>query len=240
MKDLLVFQHVPQEPLGLIEKMARQNGMGLQIVELWKPGYKIPDWRNFRGLVGMGGPMGVGDSKEVYPSKDDELRVYRGAILEDFPMLGLCLSAQLMAHALGAKVHPNIVDGKRIKEIGYYDLELKESDPIFKGFKSPLKVLEWHGDVFELPEGAKLLASSELAPNQAFRKGNVIGTLFHFEMTPEMIDHMIRVDNAWIHDGFELDDDKFRADSLVYEALMESQCKRLMDNFTKVIKAAGR
>ncbi len=85
---------------------------------------------------------------EDYPSKKDELEFIKGA-LGKIPIIGFCLGSQLLAHALGADVYPNMKDGKKVKEIGYYDVDLTnegQKDQIFEGFTSPVTVLQWHGD----------------------------------------------------------------------------------------------
>ena len=101
------------------------------------------------------------------------------------------MGSQLLAHVLGAEVKQNIVNGKIKKEIGYYDIGLTKAglkDPIFKNFTSPVKVLEWHGDAFEMPADATLLATSADCVNQAFRYGDkTYGMLFHNEFfTPAL------------------------------------------------------
>jgi GMP synthase (glutamine-hydrolysing) len=113
------------------------------------------------------------------------------------PVLGICLGAQLLARALGAEVRP----GER-KEIGFAPVEVAGAeDPLLGRLAPSTEVLHWHGDVFDLPAGAELLASSELTENQAFRVGNAWGVLFHPEAdlalveawmaVPEMLDEAL-------------------------------------------------
>ena len=229
----LVFQHVPHEHPGLITKFAAEKGIGLVIIELWKS-YTLPKPEEFDGLIIMGGPMGV---YEDYPSKNDEVNFIKQA-LGKMPILGLCLGSQLLAYALGAKVYQNEKDGKRLKEIGYYDVELAPAglkDSIFKGFTSPIKVLQWHGDTFDLPNGATLLASGPDCKNQAFKYGNNVYALqFHVEFTPEMIEKQLQTDKDWIHDNFNLDEDLVKRQAKEYAGLMEDSCKKLFDNFVSV------
>ena len=147
----------------------------------------------------------------------------------------------MLAHTLGAKVYPNIKDGKKVKEIGYLSVELTEEglkERLYKGFVSPVKVLQWHGDAYDLPKGAVLLAYSKDCQNQAFRFGkNVYGMLFHNEFTPEGIKKQIEVDKVWIHDGIDLDEEELKDQAKENEALMKKQCKRLFDNFLGIIKS---
>lgn len=226
----LVFQHIIDEFPGLIQKWADEQGITLDIIELWKP-YKIPEVLNYQGLIIMGGPMGV---YENYLSEKDELAAIKKA-LGKIPIIGFCLGAQLLAHGLGAKVYPNLKNGKRVKEIGYYQVDLTSeglSDPILKGFASPIKVFQWHGDAFDLPNGAKLLATNSNCTNQAFVYGdNAYGFLFHFEFTPKMVENQIKNDKEWIHKDHVMDEEKLKQEAKEYAVLMEDQCKRLFNNF---------
>jgi GMP synthase-like glutamine amidotransferase len=124
-----------------------------------------------------------------------EMEFIRQAIQQRQPILGICLGAQLIARALGATVRRNSA-----KEIGWYGLHFTEAagnDRLFHGL-SPATVFHWHGETFDLPPGAELLASSDLCRNQAFRIGaGVYALQFHLEVTPEMIaDWCVQDENA--------------------------------------------
>jgi GMP synthase (glutamine-hydrolysing) len=132
-------------------------------------------------LVILGGPISVND-KMMFPFIDAEIALLKERIAADKPTLGICLGAQLIASALGAKIFP----GKE-KEIGWYPLDLTQA-----GKNSSLRylsaehcsMLHWHGESFDLPEGAVLLASSERFKNQAFSYGeNILALQFHPEIT---------------------------------------------------------
>ena len=234
---ILVFQHVPHEPLGLIAEYAEKKGIELNVVEFWKS-YNIPSLDGFDALIIMGGPMGVYDGPKKFPSKVDEVNFIKNA-LNKIPIIGFCLGSQLLAHVLGAEVKQNIVNGKIKKEIGYYDIGLTKAglkDPIFKNFTSPVKVLEWHGDAFEMPADATLLATSADCVNQAFRYGDkTYGMLFHNEFTSEMVDGLIVIDRDWIHTDFEFNDAKVSQEAKEYKLLIQKQCSMLMDNFISLI-----
>ncbi len=239
---ILVFQHVPHESPGYIADYAKEKGITLTVLELWKP-YTMPDMREFDALIVLGGPMGVYDD---FPSKEDELHAIWRSMEHSIPMLGICLGSQLLAHALGAKVYKNFKDGKRAKEIGYYDVALtaeEKTSPLFKGFPSSFKVLEWHGDAFDLPphqsaadwcggapKGAALLASTPLCQNQAFSCQRAYGTLFHTEFTVEMVKKLADIDRKWMCEDFNLNEEKLLADAKSLAPFMKKQCYQLLDN----------
>jgi GMP synthase (glutamine-hydrolysing) len=229
MKKLLIFQHIAREHPSYIFDYVVERKYEIDVVKLWEGGI-IPDVSAYDGLIVLGGPMGV---YEEYTGKEEEL----AAISQNIgttPMLGICLGAQLLAHALGARVYPHEVDGKHVKEVGYYSVNLTDEGirhRLFKGFKSPVQVLQWHGDTFDLPEEATLLASDVLCKNQAFCKGNVCGLQFHVETTPELIEEWLQEDAAWTHTDFDLDEEKTLADAKKLAPLMKVQCYKLLDNF---------
>lgn len=137
-------------------------------------------------LIVMGGSMSVYEV-EQYPFLAAEVNWIQQAVEQQLPVLGICLGAQLLAKAMGAKVYPN-----RIKEIGWYPLEILPTtaeDPLFADCQSTETVFQWHGDTFDLPPGAVLLAESALCKQQAYRVGPCAwGLQFHIEMTPDMVD----------------------------------------------------
>ena len=231
----LVFQHVPHEHPGRITEYCREKGIELGVVEFWKP-CKMPKVTDYDALIIMGGPMGVYDD---YSSKKDELNAIKAALQDKIPVLGICLGSQLLAHALDAKVYPNMLNGKRAKEVGFFEVELTEegkSDRIFSGFNSPLKVLQWHGDAFDIPAGAVKLASSRLCSNQAFSYGNDYGLLFHLEFTTEMIRKQMQIDREWMHKDNDADEEEIMTQARKNEKLMEIQFRQLFDNFISAVK----
>ncbi len=234
----LVFQHVPHEHIGLIGDFAQENNIALDIIELWKP-YQIPSVLTYDALIIMGGPMGVYNEKDVYPSRDDEMRAIKEGLFK-VPMFGFCLGHQLLAHVLGADVYPNVISNRKIKEVGFFPIALTEEglrSPLLKGFTSPLNVFLWHGDVCNVPKDATLLATSSLCQNQAFSYKNVFGIQFHFEITPEMIDTLIELDQKWIHEDNDVDENILRQQAKEKRGLMKEQSDKLLRNFVDIISS---
>lgn len=136
-------------------------------------------------VIIMGGPMSVHDESE-FPWLVEEKRFLREAISAGIPILGICLGAQLLASALGAKIYKNSQ-----KEIGWFDIT-KVPNPGFQ-FPDTIKVFHWHGETFTLPPGAVHLARSAACEQQAFQYGeNIIGLQFHLETTQETINSLIK------------------------------------------------
>jgi len=160
-----------------------ERGIGIHRVEL-DEGDPLPDWREFDLIVAMGGPMSVNDEDE-HPWLIAEKRLIREAVDAGVGYWGACLGVQLLASSLGAQVYA----GPK-PEVGVLDVTLTGEgvdDPVFAGLPRELPTLQWHGDTFDLPEGAVRLAESPAYPNQAFRYGRAAyGVQFHVEVTPEM------------------------------------------------------
>jgi GMP synthase-like glutamine amidotransferase len=179
-------QHVPFEGLGSIETWLGAAGFEITKTPFFQNTFlPNPDEINF--LVVMGGPMSVNDEAD-YPWLVDEKIFIRRCIEKGKSVLGICLGAQLIASALGARVYRNPV-----KEIGWFPIQAIPSaeEAIFL-FPSTIEVFHWHGETFDLPIGAVPLARSEGCANQAFQFGrSVIGLQFHLETTPESARNLV-------------------------------------------------
>ncbi|MEZ5150261.1 type 1 glutamine amidotransferase [Rhodococcus zopfii] len=158
-------------------------------VRLWRE--PLPETVDYRGIVVMGGPMGVNDGALV-PWIDDEIAYLRSALASNVPVWGVCLGAQLLAAALDAKVYPG-----QVPEVGVCDVELTDAsaaDPVWGELPASFPTLQWHGDTFDLPTGATLLASSPAYPNQLFRHGRSYGVQFHLEAGPDVAAQWLAID----------------------------------------------
>jgi GMP synthase (glutamine-hydrolysing) len=185
-RSLIVLQHAAPETPGLIADAL--NECKLRTIHSYD-GEPVPkELGDAAGLIVMGGPQSV-DEQEKFPYLLDELCLIENALRTGKPVLGVCLGSQLLATALGARVHP----GKQ-KEIGWHEVTLAPEarrDVLFNHLPHTFTALHWHGDIFELPRSAVSLASSAMTPHQAFRHGfHAYGLLFHLEMIREQITGM--------------------------------------------------
>jgi GMP synthase-like glutamine amidotransferase len=186
--DVLVLQHIACEPPGVYEDVLHERGVRIARVEL-DEGDAMPT-HAFDAIVAMGGPMSVNDEAEN-PWLVEEKRVIGDAVRAGTPYWGACLGVQLLAAALGAPVYPGPAP-----EVGLLPVSLTDegrSDPVTGVLPAEVLTLQWHGDTFDLPEGATLLASSPAYPNQAFRFREAFGVQFHLEVSPTMAEEWSHV-----------------------------------------------
>ncbi len=174
-----ILQHVAWEGPGLIESIARSRGLSVETHRL-DLAPTLPNLEDISGLIVMGGPMGVYET-ERYPFLAQECALISEMVTRDRPVLGVCLGAQLLAKSLGARVFPGSAS-----EIGFGSVQLTpaaSADRVFASSGVAMPVFHWHGDTFDLPIGATLLASSPAYAHQAFRFGQCIYALqFHLEV----------------------------------------------------------
>ncbi|WP_374547354.1 glutamine amidotransferase [Rhodoblastus sp.] len=195
----LVLRHVAFEGLDVLAPILRDNGFSIEVCEMGVDPFPAAEVQSCDLLIALGGPIGVYET-DVYPWLVEEIRAIGERLAAKKHTLGICLGAQLMAAALGAKVAPGPA-----KEIGYAPLTLTD-----EGRASPLaalegvKVLHWHGDAFDLPAGAKRLAFTAVCPNQAFSlDAYALGLQFHAEVEPKaleawLIGHTVELGKAGI------------------------------------------
>lgn len=230
MKDIILsIQNTEIETLGNFKELFESDGYKIETIHVKKD--KIPQEPDkYAGIVILGGYMSV---YEALPYLNEEQDLIRSANRLQVPLLGICLGSQLIAQALGGRVYK----GEQ-KEIGWFDVVINNEgkNDIFKGIANKnIKVFQWHGDTFKLPNSAMLLASSDLYP-QAFRLGNSIGILFHLEVTSQMI-------HNWTQNyGHEMNEVGISVNVILdgknseFESLANS-CKVVYGNFSKMIAA---
>jgi len=179
-------QHIKFEGPGSIAPWLEATGYEITNTKLFESA-KFPDLKKIDLLVVMGGPMSVND-EDNFPWLVSEKQFILEAIHSGKPVLGVCLGAQLIASALGARVYPN-----HAKEIGWFPIHgmLSNNTSVFS-FPPSMKVFHWHGETFDLPSGATRLAKSDGCENQAFQFGkSVIGLQFHLETTPKTASEIV-------------------------------------------------
>jgi GMP synthase-like glutamine amidotransferase len=186
------FQHVAFENLGTIENWANVNNHKISYTYFFEKDFVFPDLSAIDMLIVLGGYMNV-DEEDTFPWLKPEKQFIKQAIDSGKKVIGICLGSQLISAALGSKVYP-----AEEKEIGFYPIQLNNnalSMSLFSHFKNPYTVFHWHGDTFDLPKSAQLIASSEACKNQAYVLGDTVLALqFHFEMNESVIEDMLHYD----------------------------------------------
>ena len=191
--NVLIIQNVTSEGPGTIEDYLRTTNLPFTCIDLER-GQSLPDIAPFSHVIILGGPMAVYEMARTPYLRDEALFIEK-AVQAHKHVLGVCLGAQMLAHVLGARVYSG-----GAKEIGWYEVDVTDEgmkDPCMAMLavenKQIAQVFQWHGDTFDLPQGAVRLASSHLYPNQAFRYGDRVYALqFHIEVTPGIVNGWLR------------------------------------------------
>jgi GMP synthase (glutamine-hydrolysing) len=185
----MVIRHVEIEDLGYLGEALERDGIRPEYVDA----ESLPDERladPVGSLIVLGGPMGAYDV-DRHAFLRTEIDLIRAFLTTERPVLGICLGAQLLAAAAGARIYP----GEHGKEIGWAPVQLTEAgviDPLWAGFPASFDTFHWHGDTFDLPADAELLARTERYV-QAFRLGPAAyGVQFHPEVVPAQLQSWIR------------------------------------------------
>ena len=188
MKSVLVIRHVAFEGLGLLGDVLAEHDYQITTMDAGDGHWEALDPNKPDLLVVLGGPISAYE-QTLYPFLTAEYRCLETRLQAGRPTLGICLGAQLMAAVLGARVYP-----ARQKEIGWAPIRLTEAGQtsMLRHIGPDAPVLHWHGDTFDLPVGAALLASTDLCPNQAFSWGPAaLGLQFHLEVLASDIEHWL-------------------------------------------------
>ncbi|MFT3790263.1 MAG: gamma-glutamyl-gamma-aminobutyrate hydrolase family protein [Rudaea sp.] len=238
MSRILVFQHVAAEPLGTLDPLIRRRGHRVKFVNFERQPDARPRLDRYKGLIVLGGPMNVEDRGER-THLQTEIDVIRQALDEDKPVLGICLGAQLLAHALGGEVRRH-----RVSEIGWYDLATTDAgrgDPVLAPLGDAAPVFQWHGYTFDIPAGATHLARTGTCENQAFRHGsNAYGFQFHLEMDKPLIERWLALPDyrdELIAAGLGRDAESIRADTFAHIDAMQGKAFDVFNNFLDMLGA---
>lgn len=221
MSKILVVQNTRIEGSGYLGNLLKDDGF--EITSVNAKHERIPT-DNFSIAVILGAPESANDD---LPYLREEQRLIRTLVGNDVPVLGICLGSQLIAKTFGANVYP----GPR-KEIGFYnDLKISSNSPLFSGFENPFTVFHWHGDTFDLPEGAVRLASSEHYQNQAFQYKSAVGLQFHLEVNEEMVNLWLDKTEDRLGEIPYIDPQKIRSDVDENISMVKSNMRNFYKNF---------
>jgi len=267
MSRALILQHVPYEGPGRIVPVFRDFGIPCEIRHLYK-GDEVPtDLDEIRVLIVLGGPMGVADvGSEKYPFLAREVETLKRMVAADRPVWGICLGAQLLAHAAGAKVYPNVKPGATpdqpptpLPEFGWGPVTFPfpgGTDPIAFGLHDGSQMFHWHRDTFDLPKlpapanpapppapppptGNALISSTRICKNQAFRfKNRLYAFQYHFEMTPEGLASLVEGDKETADRELGAGGlTKLKEDTERFYPQYERLGNRILKNYVQFLKA---
>ena len=221
MSDVLVVQNTRIESSGYLGELLSRDGFDITSINAK---HEIIPNKKFSLVVILGAPESANDD---FPYLIEEQELIKNSVNDDIPVLGICLGSQLIAKTFGAKVY----SGPK-KEIGFYnDLKISNDSTFFSGFQNPFTVFHWHGDTFDLPQGALRLASSEHYLNQAFQYKSAIGLQFHLEVNEEMV-------NLWLDNTKEklqkisyINPQEIRSEINENISIVKSNMKNFYNNF---------
>lgn len=219
---VIVLMHVESEGPGSLGMFLDTIGAEVRTIRL-HDGDKLPELADLDAVISLGGPMNVYE-EAAFPFLRQETLFLEHALNTGIPVLGICLGAQMIAKAAGAKVTKSPK-----KEVGWGEVSLTDSgkkDPLFQGLPENLDVLQWHEDMFLIPEGGVLLATSDDCPHQAFRYRSGLGLQFHLEVTEEIL-------ADWFAKSPERDVIVDRYKQL--EPLLSLRAERMYNNFLGLI-----
>ena len=224
MSDVLLVQNTRIEGSGHLGELLSNDGFNITSISAKHE--RIPE-KKFSLVVVLGAPESANDD---LPYLIEEQKLIKNSVNDNIPVLGICLGSQLIAKTFGAKVYKGPT-----KEIGFYhDLMISNNSKLFDGFKNPFSVFHWHGDTFDLPDGAIRLALSENYSNQAFQYKSAVGLQFHLEINEQMV-------NLWLDKTEEklqqipyIDPQKIRSEIDENISIVKSNMRNFYNNFKSV------
>ena len=232
-RPVLVLTHAPHEGPGAITR-ALDVPYGVRtVLDVAEP--RLPALSEVSGVVVMGGAMDA-DDVAGHPGLKAERGLLAAAVDADVPVLGVCLGHQLLALALGARLHR-----RSATEVGFAPVRLVADDPVLGGLGAAgdaPTVLHWHSDEVDLPDGATLLASTDATAVQGFRAGSALGLQFHPELDVAMLDLWLATPDMTA--GMDDDEvDAIRADGARHLPTLLPAAQRVFAGFAEQVRARG-
>lgn len=227
-KTIYAIQHLAFEDLGALEDVLYELGFRVRYFEAGVE--DLSKALEYTGLtIILGGPIGVYEAND-YPFLQQEIDLLKLRLDKKLPTLGICLGAQLIAHALGAKVYAG-----HVKEIGWSTLDIRYANQNLLTPLANTPVLHWHGDTFDLPERATLLASSNIYSNQAFQIGsNILALQFHIEVANESLEKWLIGHSCELRKA-SINIPQLRQDNLKYAPNLAPIAAEILSNFMRQI-----
>lgn len=246
---VVVLQHVAREGPARLAAAAARAGLDVFVVRL-DEGAPVPEVDPKDVLVVMGGPMGVADiGAPATPFLAAEVELLKTRIARDAPTVGICLGAQLLAFAAGARVYPNVTkagsESRPLIELGWSPVRFVDepTEAVLTGLPAEAMMLHWHGDTFDLPTGAVLLGSTPSCAHQAFRlRTRLFGFQFHAEADASTVGRWVQEDAAYVARARGPGGaDAVRAETAALTKRDRALCDLLLDNvFAVFASAQGR
>lgn len=233
MKSAIAIRHVGFEDLGAFAPALRAAGYQIHYWDIGEQELWTLEPVKTDLLIVLGGPIGAYEH-DAYPFLKEEIDILERRLAANRPTLGICLGAQLIARAAGARVYSS-----GAKEIGFAPIRLTEAgrSSCLVPFAGEPVTLHWHGDTFDLPAGAARLASTDLCENQAFAMGpNIVGFQFHPEASAKgfekwLVGHAVELAAA------KIDVPRLRADAQTYGPELERKAQAVLADWLGGLKA---
>ena len=232
-KQAIIFRHMLDNDIGTRAHVLGERGIEFEVIDTFDNSIENFDALKPDLLIVLGGACGV-YQENLYPFIGDEKRIIKQRLDQDKPVLGICLGAQLMAAAMGEKVYK----GSQGSEIGWHTIDVNNSGmdtPVRHFAADKTRVMQWHGDTFDLPQNAVLLASSPLYPHQVFQVGQCsLGFQCHVEVDQKTVRSWLVSEAYSAYDG-EIDIRQMQKDTDHWVGIMTGQTEKFFHDWLEKI-----